>query len=373
MKLGILTYHRAENYGALLQAYALRTYLKRHVEKVEFVDYWPDYHREHYKVFSWKKLKKQNFKGKMSYLVYFFIFAAIKYQRKNKINKFLRRHLNLGSVITYKTDQDICKEFDIVVYGSDQIWRKQDVLSKIGYNPWYFGNANVEASRKISYAGSMGVIASDINEILLLKKNFVNFDVISVRELDLQKFLSDLGFDVRLVIDPVFLLNKKEWRKLTQVRKIASSERYILFYNLLNTPESNDFVNTLQVKMKLPVKEINMKLDFAHLGVKYIKSASVEKFLSLIDNAEFVVTNSFHGTAFSIIFEKQFYAVGLRDKSSRVCSLLELVGIRERYIEDITMPINDDNIDYVEVNTRLHEVVEYSKSFLIENIVDEEK
>ena len=146
-----------------------------------------------------------------------------------------------------------------------------------------------------------------------------------------------------------------------------------LFYNLLNTPESNDFVNTLQVKMKLPVKEINMKLDFAHLGVKYIKSASVEKFLSLIDNAEFVVTNSFHGTAFSIIFEKQFYAVGLRDKSSRVCSLLELVGIRERYIEDITMPINDDNIDYVEVNTRLHEVVEYSKSFLIENIVDEEK
>ena len=109
MKLGILTYHRAENYGALLQAYALRTYLKRHVEKVEFVDYWPDYHREHYKVFSWKKLKKQNFKGKMSYLVYFFIFAIFKYQRKNKINKFLRRHLNLGSVITYKTDQDICK------------------------------------------------------------------------------------------------------------------------------------------------------------------------------------------------------------------------------------------------------------------------
>ena len=77
MKLGILTYHRAENYGALLQAYALRTYLKRHVEKVEFVDYWPDYHREHYKVFSWKKLKKQNFKNRIILLCVILIIVLI--------------------------------------------------------------------------------------------------------------------------------------------------------------------------------------------------------------------------------------------------------------------------------------------------------
>lgn len=367
MRIGILTYHRAENYGALLQAYALRKYLQQYVDDVSFVDYWPAYHVEHYKLFSLKKFSTKSYKGKFAYIFYFVIYGWAKYRRKSRLTRFMREYLNIEKKIKYKTEKDICQEYDVAIYGSDQIWRKQNLPDYKGYNSWYFASNNINASRKIAYAGSMGIIDADDADIKYLKNSFFNFDAISVRELDLQSFLADLGIKTHLVIDPVFLLQKEEWRKLVNKKKNISNKKYILFYNLLNTSESLQFSNYLADKYQLPIKEINMKMSFNFFKSNYIKAASIEKFLQLIDDAECVISNSFHGVAFSIIFEKEFYAVGLREKSSRVISLLKQADIEKRYIKN-EFVLDYDCINYEKVNSNICKIVEQSKCFLKENL-----
>ena len=364
MKIGILTYHRAENYGALLQAYALKEYLYTKGYDVAFVDYWPQYHIEHYKLFSWKKFCSGSYKYKIYSLYVFLIWGSFKFLRKVRLNRFMKQYLGLSRKVEYTSDMNQVKKFDYVIYGSDQIWRKQNDISNVGYNWWYFGSNNIIASRKIAYAGSMGAIDVDEQEKVALKNHFKNFDFLSVREKDLQLFLNTLGYDSQIVSDPVFLLSKEQWRSLKK-EDLSERNRYILFYNLFNKKESEILVSNIQEKTGLSVKEINMKLDFHHVGKRYIKCASIETFLKLIDEAEYVISNSFHGIAFSIIFEKQFYAVGMGNKASRVLSLLQIAGIEDRYVDVNSLVDLENTIDYSVVRKNMMKLIESSQMYLI--------
>lgn len=124
-------------------------------------------------------------------------------------------------------------------------------------------------------------------------------------------------------------------------------------------------VSNIQEKTGLSVKEINMKLDFHHVGKRYIKCASIETFLKLIDEAEYVISNSFHGIAFSIIFEKQFYAVGMGNKASRVLSLLQIAGIEDRYVDVNSLVDLENTIDYSVVRKNMMKLIESSQMYLI--------
>ena len=108
----------------------------------------------------------------------------------------------------------------------------------------------------------------DEQEKVALKNHFKNFDFLSVREKDLQLFLNTLGYDSQIVSDPVFLLSKEQWRSLKK-EDLSERNKYILFYNLLNKKESEILVSNIQEKTGLSVKEINMKLDFHHVGKRY--------------------------------------------------------------------------------------------------------
>ena len=204
----------------------------------------------------------------------------------------------------------------------------------------------------------------DEQEKVALKNHFKNFDFLSVREKDLQLFLNTLGYDSQIVSDPVFLLSKEQWRSLKK-EDLSERNRYILFYNLLNKKESEILVSNIQEKTGLSVKEINMKLDFHHVGKRYIKCASIETFLKLIDEAEYVISNSFHGIAFSIIFEKQFYAVGMGNKASRVLSLLQIAGIEDRYVDVNSLVDLENTIDYSVVRKNMMKLIESSQMYLI--------
>lgn len=142
MKIGILTYHRAENYGALLQAYALMNFLAKRGHTVSFIDYWPQYHIEHYKILSSLKWGKYGIKGKISMLLW----AIPRYIRKYRLQKFMYQKLLLNKHVRYKNDSDTTEHYDIAIYGSDQIWRKQDINAG-EFNLWYFGASNVKASK----------------------------------------------------------------------------------------------------------------------------------------------------------------------------------------------------------------------------------
>lgn len=359
MKIGILTYHRAENYGALLQAYALLTYLRSLGHDVSFVDYWPKYHSDYFKLFSWNKFSKKGLKGKVLMLIN--LLMPSKYLRKYRLKQFMQEKLGIGKKAIYSDTDTFTEHYDVVFYGSDQIWRKQ-CLGGVGFDDWYFGANNVSADKKITYAASMGTIDVNPEDDEYVKGMMKNFDRISVREHDLLTYLHGLDVEGMQVIDPVFLLNKEQWRK---IKKPSSGKgHFILFYNLLGSTESKRFATTLAEKTNLPIIEINKK---TFPGSGYERSASVERFLQLVDDADFVVSNSFHGVALSIIFEKQFFAVGMGKKANRVVSLLETIGTPDRYISSAN-EVAFERIDYSFVNRSLSRTIASAEKFITESL-----
>lgn len=365
MKIGILTYHRAENYGALLQAYATMTFLRSLGHEVSFVDYWPQYHYDYFKLFPWFQVKKRRHIKKLLYLLKLVIWIRPRNLRKNNLIRFMHEHLGLSKYASYNKSSDSTERFDAVVYGSDQIWRKQN-LGGVGFDDWYFGSNNIKADRKIVYAGSMGVIQSSIRDDEYVKTMMENFNNISVREKDLQTYLSSLGVQATLVSDPVFFLSYVQWKNL--VGQYKQKKKYILFYNLLNSKESLRVAETLKRETKLPIVEITKKMSFKHLGNRYQTTASVEQFLQLIDGAEYVVSNSFHGVAMSVIFRKQFYAAGMGERANRVKSLLEQINLSERYITDSYNFQMLKAIDYQIVSKAVDEMIISSRKFLKDSL-----
>jgi hypothetical protein len=370
MKIGILTYHRAENYGALLQAYALLTYLGSLGHEVSFIDYWPKYHSDYFKIFSWATFTKRPLKSKLLMLVRLVLMGNKLLRRKKVMQQFMHEQLRLPDTPTYTTRDCETERYDVAVYGSDQIWRKQN-LGGVGFDEWFFGSDNVQADKKIVYAGSMGKLETAPEDILFVKAQMQNFQNIAVREKDLQDYLQQQGIASTLVIDPVFLLTKEQWHRLAVAPQ--SDTPYILFYNLLNTPESTAFAKELSKKTGLPIKEITKKTVWGKKGNRFIDSASVQEFLGLVEHAAYVVSNSFHGVAFSVIFEKQFYAVGMGEKSNRVVSLLESAGIKERYVETRHGQITASEIDYAEVTTRIEDETKKSKDYLLTSLSREDR
>ena len=366
MKIGILTYHRAENYGALLQAYALRTYLQSQGHDVSFVDYWPDYHVNYFKVFSWERFMAANWKGKIEYLLGATVWLCPRMTRSKRLQRFIHERLSVTGKPRYNEKTKATEHYDVVVYGSDQIWRKQN-MGGVGFDDWYFGAYNVVADKKIVYAGSMGTVKTTEKDDSYVKKMMQNFEHISVREADLDSYLKGLGVASQQVIDPVFLLSREEWEAVAD--KKQEKGKYIFFYNLLNKPESVRFAERLSKETGLPIKELNKKMSFKHLGKRYISGASVEEFLRLVHDAEYVVSNSFHGVAFSLIFQKQVFAVGLGERANRVKALFDKVGIAERLIpQPSVVPSQVNNIDYLKVNEKLLDVIHSSKKYLTQTI-----
>ena len=210
MKIGILTYHRAENYGALLQAYAMKTYLRGLGHDVSFVDYWPKYHSDYFRLFPWHQLYNCSYLGKIILGVKLILWAIPRYIRKKKFQTFMQEKLNLPIIPQYTDADSQTDNYDVVVYGSDQIWRKQN-LAGVGFDDWYFGSDNVISNKKVVYAGSMGTIDVSHQDNEYVQKMMKNFCSISVREKDLQTYLAGLGVTASLVIDPVFLLSKEQY------------------------------------------------------------------------------------------------------------------------------------------------------------------
>lgn len=361
MKIGILTYHRAENYGALLQAYALKTYLAGLGHDVAFVDYWPDYHRRYFELFSWRKFRESSLRGKIVLLYYTLFWHGTRHRRRQNLQAFMHEELGLPLEAGYRNDRDVVREFDVVFYGSDQIWRRQHMPSHPGFDFWYFGSDNVQA-RKIAYAASMGSIDVKEDEKDVLKKRLLGFGAISVREASLKEWLASLGIQAQTVCDPVFLLRKEVWLSLAdKASEQPPYQHYILVYNLLGQASTVHFAERLSKEKNLPVVEVNKKyVPFAH-GQRYCRTARVEYFLSLLAHADYVVSNSFHGVALSIIFQKQFFAVGMGPRAGRVTSLLTGLRIPERYTDAWRqLP----SIDYTGVSPLLSDMVVSSTAFI---------
>ena len=351
-KIGILTYQRSRNYGALLQAFSLQRHIESLGHECHIIDYWPDYHENLYKFFSYELFCELCLRKKMGYLYFLLLHGLSKIRRNACTKKFINEYLNLTNSL----------HFDIAIYGSDQIWRMQHASGYSFYNPVYFGNEYVSAHRKISYAASMGLIDANDTDKIFLRQHLSNFDNISVRETDLKAFLYDnFNINAQLVCDPVFLHSQDEWSKIV-CNNYIPSYKYILYYRLQNVKILDTFVKELSRQTNLPVIELGSSM-YSILKNKCKYAAGPIEFISLLSGADYVVTSSFHGLAFSIIFHKQFY-VCLKDRISRVTSLLEKLNLVNRTISQDNMDPVREAIDYNKVDSIKDLWIAQSKEWL---------
>ncbi len=373
MKIGILTYHRAINYGAIFQAYALLSFLKRLDHEVEIIDYWPEYHSDEYRIFNYKYFFRCSLKAKIRYLGEF----VLKYTRGKKRNRgcvnFMYNNFHITKNPEYLTGQSIDKQFDLILYGSDQIWRKSNkIRENRGFDEVYLGKFPVNKVKKVNYAASMGVIDLNVEDKEYLKVLLQNFDSISVRENNLLKTTQELGYVAELTLDPVFLLEREQWGELISLKFKKRRKKYILFYHHTPSTEAKLLVKHLSKTLGCDIIEVNSKVMPYAIGKKYKNTSSPGEFLGLIRDAEFIVTTSFHGTVFSVLMQKQFFALGMGNNAERAKTLLNSIGLGERYLDKCNCEqIQVQPIHYPSINNNLKKIINNSIGFLMRNLCDE--
>lgn len=352
MKIGILTYHRAHNFGAILQAMATRFTLEKLGCDAYFVDYWPEYHARRYRIQG-----PPLFSAIYKPLRYIRFLRSIgnKKQRINKFEEFILKFI-----------QPYCKgteeQYDTILYGSDQIWRKQKEL--VDFNDIYFASRKLKANKYIAFSASTDRMpAPEDNK--RFQELLSNFTAISVREKQLQDLCCELGYKADQIIDPTFLETGEEWVKHLNIQH-AQEPPYALYYIMKQGVFDIAHVKEYCKKKGLCLKVLhgyNINKD----DDENISIADPRDMVSLIYNAQFVITTSFHGLAFAINLHKEF-VVSTDFGVDRIKSLLDLFGLQERFVEG-KQPIDEfDRIDYDKVERKQRELINHAIKFIEDNI-----
>ncbi len=357
MKIGILTYHRSHNYGALLQAVALRHVLAEMGHEAFFIDYWPEYHKDIYRVVSRQALRGLSLPTKLRRITSTLLRYRYDGPRRKRFFEFIRQYIEPHC-------RPMHERMDLVVCGSDQIWRKQ---SRLGghFNPVYFGEDIPAAKCFASYAASMGII--DINEAdrADLRRWLSKFSDVSVRESDLAEALREAGVEnVRQVVDPTLLLDADGWRRLMPVDEGRPERRYALFYDLM--PDSFDLtaIRRFCAARGLELKIMPGVIRNLSYPKEYLTACGPLEMLRLIANADLVFTSSFHGLVFSIIFNRPFMTAFAKN-AGRAASLLQATALQERLLTPMANQLPDcADINFPAVNARLEALRSASFDFL---------
>lgn len=352
MKIGILTFHEADNYGAVLQNYALLTCLRSCGHYVETIN------------FRCKNILNNNAlnilpRSRVSYLggckelISNLIHHSSRVYKHKMFESFRHEKLCLTDPFSPKKNDKIVGEYDCIIVGSDQVWN-----SKIVGEDIHTFFLDFFAGIKIAYAASSGStnLFPD-TQIAQLKK----FSDVFVREASLCEYLKKRGVNNSVVMDPVFLLSKEEWlREIGTERKVK--DPYLFFYFVGNNIDESIAIAKKVAKekgIKIVTLERTLKLPEAMV----FTASSPFDFIRLVRDAEFVVASSFHATAFSVLFEKEFVSVPHRITGSRIEDLLHYLGF-EKYI----VYSDKERIDYnlFAENKILINAVNVSKQKLID-------
>ena len=357
MKVGILTFHRAQNFGAMLQAHALQKVIESLGNECEIIDYRCIKLEESYKNFI---VPNKSLKGVMSGIIHF----PNRYRRAKKFGRFSKKYYKLTKqAYTPDTISDAGDKFDACVVGSDQVWNPNITDSDLNYFLDFVSNQK----RKISYAASLGVSDFDENLERYLNKNLKTFKKISVREDSAVPMLHRIaGITPEVVLDPVFLVDVTYWESLAKIGEDAIPGKYVFLYEL-HEHMTREYAEKVAYEKGMEVLLIPNDLRGGIRGVKKY-APTVENFLQYIKNAEFVVTDSFHVVAFSIIFQKQFAVLLKREQknlNTRLVSLLDKLDLDTRIVEDISdVEAISAPIDYNKTKLKLEKLREKSMAFL---------
>ncbi len=366
MKIGILTFHNTLNYGAALQTYATQAALNKLGVENEIIDYTNEFRRQ---LYSEKKLILRSLKNRQ-------ILGAVRTlagtpfikRRKKNFDKFYRERVAVSKEKYFSADQlkATPPKYDYYMVGSDQVWN----YDHNGQDMSYLLDFVSDKAKTISYASSFGLdsISENVKDDYIRLLGSIQY--LSVREKMGSKIIQSLtGRIPSVVLDPVFLLNKNQWQNITD-DNIGKSEPYILLYTT-KAKHYRDFLRiTKYDSYGIRVVHIgtSMRLcDMFKRNTNISFASSPEKFLGLIKNAKLVLTSSFHGTAFSILFKKQFVSFRGNNlgKDARIVELLGDLGISDRLFHDkMTADQVNKQICYESVQEKLERLREESMRFL---------
>lgn len=366
MKIGILTFHRTQNFGAMLQAYALKAYLDSEGHHVKFIDYWPEYHAGSYRLRP-ARLRRRSFPGKIRYLIQYGLFFYWIRKRYLLCRHFQNERLDLKYSKPFGSIKEMDDQLDLVICGSDQIWRYNTFTDFKGFDSAYFGDMPITCA-KIAYAASMGILVYEADRCKNLEMLIGHFDAIAVREKDLQNYLLEqCGIEPEHVMDPIFLLPPDQWQKALKIQEAKSKQ--ILVYEIgAEASGLRKKAKELADQTGLPLKYIRGSV--LGMGLRGYPGSAVSPldFLKQVVSSEYVVTSSFHGVAFSIHFGKQFWAFGVNVHASRITSLLTTFELEGRFIDLKSNIRTDQPIDYNRVRRIKEAWIEKSKNFLVHAI-----
>ncbi len=366
-KIGTLTFHIAHNYGAMLQAYALPKAVQSLGYDCEIIHYCFSY------IYPWGHIERLNELCQKYGLVggslrYVKRFCKGVYNPKLKVNKFesfIYKTMPL-SERTYKSREELTLlDYDAIVFGSDQIWN-----SKLtdGIAPEFVGGFPCQSkTKKIAYAASCGRSHFLAEEKECYYPLLKDFKALGIRENGFCQSLCEDGFVATNVLDPTLLLNRADWDEMAN--GISSDitipqNKYLLVYVFDENDSVYDFVDAVAEKYNLEVHVIAYEAKPQTEKYKVHTNCGPADFVRLISGASAVVTTSFHGTAFSIIYGKDLYCVPHPTLHERTDSLLSMLGMDERncnYEVDLDMI---QPIDWQAVNQRLDNARQVSLAFL---------
>ncbi len=359
MSIGIITHHSAHNYGAMLQAYALQKYLKNNYDKeVKIINLRTKEGIKAYKII--KKPKKLT--GYIWVILKLVHYVALK-KRHRAFEKFLNDYIDKTKI--YKSFEEITTfppNFDYYISGSDQVFSPKGKELRAYYLD--FGSYD---KKRIAYAPSFGYKTVPNEKKELIKKLLLRFNHLSAREVSGCNIIKTLiNKEVPNVLDPVFLLNPADYHIIANPVKLKS-KNYILCYALVGMKKQIPLAKKLKEITGLPIVLIKDSALLPVKGIdKIIRFAGPREFLWLFANANYVVTDSFHGTAFSLVFRKNFFStIAIPEKAERIYSILKETGLEDRIVDKPgEINIHNLEVDYKIPYKRLKEKIKISKEYL---------
>lgn len=353
MKIGILTFHCAHNYGAVLQCYALQETLKGMGHEVEVIDYRPEFLLSPYEVWNIRRYGSYNSFLKRLMLECLTLSRGI--VRHKAFDLFIQARLCLTK------EKTISSSFDAYIIGSDQVWNPQ--ITK-GFHKPYFGYFEFpkEDKKYIAYAASMEASSLSKEAKDFYAKALDNFDAISVREKTLTALLQPLtSKKIETVLDPTLLANVDIWSSI--VKRPLLNSKYVLVYQVRPNKNTLRIAQHIADQIGARVIEITAWVNWRYKKNVY-QCCSPEEFLGWIKYASCVVTTSFHGTAFSVIFKRPFYCLKLGKGDTRAASLLQELGLENRMIEKTSSP-DFQAVDYQMATANLSDLQKNSYQYLV--------
>ena len=363
MKAGIISinkYSKHLNYGAALHSYAFQHYLDKHGIDNVIIDYMPRFMKRYsmkYPVISTQP--KEQLRRSLFWLVCFFP-NIIKY---NKFMKFFKNHYRTTKI---QYDEALLSnallDFDTVICESDVIWSPH---STQGFDNGFFCNLpSMKGKNKISYAACIGYTKFSEKRQARFRELLRNFDAISVREIQGTEFTQQFtDKKVYNVLDPTLLLDAQDYEDIISPPK---EQGYVLVYNCLKNNKKM-VLDAKKTAKELGLKVIEISVYYYNFYLDKVKTTiGIEEFLGYFQNASYVFTNAFHGVCFSLIFKKDFYTYARGTKDSRVTSILHLLELDEKFLQNDEELPAITSIDYEKVYEHLNRERKTSQDFLFQ-------